>query len=145
MLALVLGDETRPASHPQAQGARLFVPAIWPLEVANALRNVVRRGRLADEDVPAVCARIEGYAVEVVGGVDAGVLGLDDVQHRRVVAAGIGPEALAEIRVEIDVSHRRHSTQAIAAGAGSVGDSTCESSSRPAVSGKRSAATITRQ
>jgi predicted nucleic acid-binding protein len=73
MLALVLRDGTRPASHPQAQGARLFVPAIWPLEVANALRNVVRRGRLSDEDVPAVCARIESYAVEVVGGVDVGV------------------------------------------------------------------------
>lgn len=73
MLALVLRDETRPASHPQAQVARLFVPAIWPLEVANALRNVVRRGRLVDEAVPAVCARIESYAVEVVGGVDVGV------------------------------------------------------------------------
>ena len=73
MLALVLRDETRPASLAQAQGARLYVPAIWPLQVANALRNVVRRGRLADEDVPAVCVRIEGYAVEVVGGVDAGV------------------------------------------------------------------------
>ena len=33
-----------------ADGAVLEVPALWSLEVANALRVLVRRGRLDDEE-----------------------------------------------------------------------------------------------
>ena len=72
-LAMVMHDEARPKSLERVITSRLLVPLIWPTEVANALRNAVRRRRLQDADVPGVCARIEAYAVET-GPADGGVL-----------------------------------------------------------------------
>ena len=45
-MALVMPDEQQPASLTRTLESRLVAPGLWPLEVANALRNVVRRGRL---------------------------------------------------------------------------------------------------
>ncbi|MEF7613729.1 type II toxin-antitoxin system VapC family toxin [Aquincola sp. MAHUQ-54] len=64
-LAAVMPDETRPASLEYALQARLLVPAIWPLEVANALRNSLRRGRLDAQQLPALCETLEALEVEV--------------------------------------------------------------------------------
>lgn len=73
-MALVLPDERRPRSLRKAAAGRLFAPTLWTLEVANALRNVVRRGRLPDAQVAAVCSQLDDYAIEVDGSDDAGVL-----------------------------------------------------------------------
>ena len=73
-MALVMPDEQLPASLEQALESRLVAPAVWPLEVANVLRNVVRRGRLRGADVSDVCARLDVYGVEVEGGVDIPVV-----------------------------------------------------------------------
>lgn len=72
-MAMVMPDETRPASLSRALEGRLLAPALWPFEVANALRNVVRRGRLTGPDVPALCQRLEVYEIEVQAGSEGGV------------------------------------------------------------------------
>ncbi len=72
-MALVMHDETRPASLMQALSGRLYAPAIWPLEVANALRNSVRRRRLSETEVPAVCADLEALGVETLNTADGRV------------------------------------------------------------------------
>ena len=72
-MAMVMPDETRPRNLERALEGRLLAPMLWPFEVANVLRNVVRRGRLAEPDVSALCARLEAYEIEVQGGGDAGV------------------------------------------------------------------------
>lgn len=79
-MAMVLPDEQRPRSLQRVLAARLFAPAIWPAEVANALRNVVRRQRLNEDEIPAVCARLEACEVELLGVGDVGV-------HQRYLAA----------------------------------------------------------
>jgi predicted nucleic acid-binding protein len=73
-MAMVLPDASRPASAAKMATTRLIAPAIWPDEVANALRNALRRGRLLDEDVPHICARLAVYEVEVLANPDAAVL-----------------------------------------------------------------------
>ena len=72
-LAMVMPDEARPRSLEAVIDARLFAPAIWPVEVANALRNGLRRGRLVDDEVQAVCARVEAFEVETLATADLGV------------------------------------------------------------------------
>ena len=72
-LAMVMPDEARPQSLEAVIHARLFAPAIWPVEVANALRNGLRRGRLVDDEVQAVCARVEAFEVETLATSDLGV------------------------------------------------------------------------
>ena len=73
-LAMVMHDEARPGSLERVITSRLLVPPIWPTEVANTLRNPVRRRRMAEAEVPGVCARIEAYTVEMIGASDSGVL-----------------------------------------------------------------------
>ncbi len=65
-LALVMPDEQRPASLARVLDARLFAPAVWPLEVANALRNGVRRGRLLEDQIGGLCADLEEFEIDVV-------------------------------------------------------------------------------
>ena len=72
-LAMVMPDEQQPATLQRAAASRLLVPSIWPYEVANAFRSAVRRGRLADAHIVAVCARLEGLQIELPGGQDASV------------------------------------------------------------------------
>ena len=66
-LALAMPDEQRPASMPAVVEADLAAPFIWPLEIANALRTNLRRGRLTVEHVDALLQRIAGLRVDVVG------------------------------------------------------------------------------
>ena len=72
-LAMVMPDETRPRRREEVIDARLFAPTIWPVEVANALRNGLRRGRLVEAEVQAVCAQVEAFAVETSATPDVGV------------------------------------------------------------------------
>lgn len=65
-MAMVMPDEQRPQSLDRTLNARVLAPAIWPLEVANALRNGVRRGRLSESAASSVCAELDAYEVEVV-------------------------------------------------------------------------------
>lgn len=72
-MAMVMPDERLPLSIQQAIEGRLVVPALWPFEVANVLRNVVRRGRLHGTEIAEVCARLDAYGIEVLGSADASV------------------------------------------------------------------------
>ncbi len=72
-LAMVMPDEVRPASMAKTAAGRMLVPSLWPYEVANALRNGLRRRRVDEEQVAIVCARLEGLRIETVGAADAGV------------------------------------------------------------------------
>lgn len=83
-MALVMPDETRPDSVERVLAARLLAPSIWPFELANALCSVVRRRRLSDDDVPAICAQIEIYEIEVFG--DGGPYGPNGFRQRYLAA-----------------------------------------------------------
>jgi predicted nucleic acid-binding protein len=72
-MAMVMPDERRPRSTKRAASGRLIAPALWPMEVANALRNVVRRGRLGEPEVAHVCNRLDAYEIEVHGAGDGSV------------------------------------------------------------------------
>jgi predicted nucleic acid-binding protein len=72
-LAMVLPDAQRPASLEQVIEGRLVVPALWPFEVANVLRGVVRRGRLHSAEIAEVCARLDACGIEVLGSADLSV------------------------------------------------------------------------
>lgn len=78
-MAMVMPDEHRPSTLATAEAAPLVVPAVWALEVANAFRNAVRRGRIGADRAAALCLRLEGYEVSVDGG--------DIAVHRRFVSA----------------------------------------------------------
>jgi predicted nucleic acid-binding protein len=47
------------------EGATLEVPALWPLEVANALLVLVRRHKLTDEERRAGLAWLRGLPVRI--------------------------------------------------------------------------------
>lgn len=72
-LAMVMPGEARPASMVQTAAGRMLVPSLWPYEVANALRNGLRRQRVDNEQVAVVCTRLEGLRIETVGAADLGV------------------------------------------------------------------------
>jgi predicted nucleic acid-binding protein len=100
MLAMVMPDEKHPASMQEAAAGRLLVPSIWAYEVANALRNGMRRQRVTDNQVFAVCTRIEGLRIEVAGGAESGV-------RQRFIAAQ-NHELTAYDAAYIDLALRLH-------------------------------------
>jgi len=65
-LALALPDEAPPASSDEVLAQGLIAPHIFPLEVANASLNSVRRRRYAPEDALRVCDVIERLGIETV-------------------------------------------------------------------------------
>lgn len=65
-LALVMPDETRPSSLMAVLRERLLTPFLWPLEIANAMRSAVRRGRLLPPEVTGLFAAVEAFDIEVV-------------------------------------------------------------------------------
>ena len=44
---------------------RAYVPSLWPVEVAGVLLAATRRGRIAEEEWPAVCANLEALPIEI--------------------------------------------------------------------------------
>ncbi len=79
-LAMVMPDARRPVGMRKAVAGRLFVPSLWTYEMANALRNGMRRGRIDDAQAAAVCAHLESLSIEVIASADANV-------RQRLVAA----------------------------------------------------------
>ena len=65
-LALVLPDEVRPGSMRSVLAMPLAAPMIWPLEVANVLRNSLRRGRLGEAGADEICQRLADLQVDVI-------------------------------------------------------------------------------
>ena len=65
-LALVMPDEARPASVARVMQDRLLAPFIWPVEIANAMRNAVRRQRLLEDEVNGLCDGVGEFEVDVV-------------------------------------------------------------------------------
>jgi len=65
-MALALPDETPPASSDEVLAQGLIAPHIFPLEVANASLNSVRRRRYAPDEVLRLCEVIERLGVEMV-------------------------------------------------------------------------------
>ena len=61
-LALVMPDEVRPASVHKVIRERLAAPFIWPVEIANAMRNAVRRRRVLSHEATALCGT-DGFCV----------------------------------------------------------------------------------
>ncbi|MGK7863626.1 type II toxin-antitoxin system VapC family toxin [Falsiroseomonas sp. E2-1-a4] len=71
-------DEASPAADSLFVAAirnGVVVPAIWPLEVANILRQGERRGRIAVGDLSEACRRVLLLPVEVEPMTPAGALG----------------------------------------------------------------------
>ena len=71
-MALVLPDEAPPASQAAVLDHALIAPHLFPVEVANASLNSVRRRRYAPEDADEVCRMIEALNVDVVAPSGAG-------------------------------------------------------------------------
>ena len=71
-MALALPDERPPATRAEVLGQALIAPHLFPVEVANAALNSVRRGRYSPEDADKVCRSIEGLNVDVVAPPGAG-------------------------------------------------------------------------
>ena len=46
-------------------GTRAFVPALWPVETANALLVATRRGRIAQDEWPGIRAHLDALPIEV--------------------------------------------------------------------------------
>ncbi len=65
-LALLMPDETRPASMAAVVGEPLAAPTIWALELANALRTSLRRGRLRAAQVDELCVALGEFEVDVL-------------------------------------------------------------------------------
>ena len=65
-LALVMPEELRPRSVASVVAERFIAPAIWPIEVASAMRNSMRRGRLLHRDVTTLCTDLDEFEVLVV-------------------------------------------------------------------------------
>ncbi len=65
-LSLVMPDERRPSSMQQVLRDQLATPVIWPLEIANAMRSSLRRGRLVHRQVVGLFTELTELAVDVV-------------------------------------------------------------------------------
>ena len=44
---------------------RAFVPALWPIETANALLAATRRGRVAQDEWPGIRAHLDALPIEI--------------------------------------------------------------------------------
>jgi predicted nucleic acid-binding protein len=65
-MALVMPDEHRPASTDAVLLEELVAPFIWPLEIASAMRNNLRRGRLQSDGADALFKRLLSLKVDVM-------------------------------------------------------------------------------
>jgi predicted nucleic acid-binding protein len=99
-MAMVMPDEHLPTSLGRAIEGRLVAPALWPFEVANVLRNVVRRGRLHSQEIAEVCARLDAYGIEVLGNIDV------PVQQRFAAASAHDLSAYDAAYVDLAVQRR---------------------------------------
>ena len=66
-LACMLPDERRPASMSVVIGEVLLAPFLWPLEIASALRNGVRRNRFGPAEAGVLASSVAGLGARIVG------------------------------------------------------------------------------
>ena len=71
-MALALPDEQPPATRAKVLAQALIAPHLFPVEVANASLNSVRRRRYLAEDAERVCRSIEDLNVDVAAPSGAG-------------------------------------------------------------------------
>lgn len=71
-MALTLPDESPPGSSAEVLRHALIAPHLFPLEVANASLNSVRRKKFPEAEVEKVCRSIEALGVEVTAPSGAG-------------------------------------------------------------------------
>lgn len=71
-LALALPDETPPASSDDVLAHTLIAPHLFPLEIATAALNTVRRRRYRPHEADEICEAIESLGVEVLAPPDVG-------------------------------------------------------------------------
>lgn len=71
-MAMALPDEVPPVTEAEVLGQDLVAPHLFPVEIANAALNSVRRHRYPPEDADKVCATVEALRVNVVAPSDAG-------------------------------------------------------------------------
>ena len=65
-LACMMPDEKRPQTMEQVLGSVLLAPFIWPIEIASAMRNGVRRRRLARSQALDLTALVAGLGAKIV-------------------------------------------------------------------------------
>ena len=68
-LSWAFGDEATPAGDALLRelqgGRRAWVPALWHLEVANALLHAKKRGRIDQAGIEKFCTMLQGSEIEV--------------------------------------------------------------------------------
>ena len=64
-LALTMPDENAPSSAAVVLARDLLAPFIWPIEVANAARNAIRRKRMTFELAQATTVAVQAIGVSV--------------------------------------------------------------------------------
>ena len=64
-MALTMPDEARPVTSTQVLAERLAAPFVWPLEIANAMRSNLRRGRLLPSGIDVLFTRLMALQVDV--------------------------------------------------------------------------------
>jgi len=69
-MALVLPDEQAPATAADVLASELIAPFLFPVEVANAALNSIRRKRYGTDEAQRVCDAIESLSVSVLPGPD---------------------------------------------------------------------------
>ncbi len=72
-MAMVMPDERRPLSVQRVADAPLVAPAIWPLEIANALRSAIKRRRVRDDQIGGLCSDLDGFGIEIAAPASARV------------------------------------------------------------------------
>ncbi len=65
-LACMLPDERRPDTMNAVLSATLLAPFIWPIEIASAMRNGVRRGRFTQAQAGALASHVAGLDARIV-------------------------------------------------------------------------------
>ena len=65
-LACMLPDERRPDTMNIVLGETLLAPFIWPIEIASAMRNGVRRKRFTQAQAGALASHVAGLDARIV-------------------------------------------------------------------------------
>ena len=65
-LACMLPDERRPDTMNIVLGETLLAPFIWPIEIASAMRNGVRRKRFTPAQAGALASHVAGLDARIV-------------------------------------------------------------------------------
>ena len=88
-LSVIFEDESSPYADAVAailKREQAVVPAVWPLEIANALLNAARRGRIPESDAPVLFGIFDRLRIEI--------------------DRGLALESIARTALSIGIAHR---------------------------------------